>query len=78
VCTLMDNYEAKSMVISKQYSVKDIQGSKQQAMLLGVAFTIMLDLLIKYSDFLTVDSTDHHNSLNFLNITFMVRSDEFC
>ncbi|CAG8812646.1 4738_t:CDS:1, partial [Racocetra fulgida] len=63
-------------VISKQYSVKDAQDPKDQAVLLGVAFTIMPTLLTKYPDFLFVDSTGRRNSLNFLNTAFMVRSNE--
>ncbi|KAF0363971.1 hypothetical protein F8M41_013910 [Gigaspora margarita] len=71
VCSIMDNYEAEGTVISKQYGVKDAQDSKEQAMLLGIASTIMPVLLTKYLDFLAVDSTGRRNSLNFPNTAFM-------
>jgi len=72
----MDTYEAEGTVISKQYGVKDAQNSKDQAVLLGIASTIMPQLLTKYPDFLAVDSTGRRNGLNFPNTAFMVRSDE--
>ncbi|RIB17636.1 hypothetical protein C2G38_2037571 [Gigaspora rosea] len=49
---------------------------KKQAVLLGIASTIMPVFLNKYSDFLAIDSTGRRNSLNFPNTAFMVRSDE--
>ncbi|CAG8726094.1 16773_t:CDS:2, partial [Cetraspora pellucida] len=70
--------KAEKTVISKQYSVKNTQDSKEQAVLLGIVSTIMLVFLTKYPDFLTLDSTSCHNSLNFSNTAFMVRSDEPC
>lgn len=72
----MDTYEAEGVIISKQYGIKDAQNSKDQAVLLGVASTIMPKLLYKYPDFLALDSTSRRNSLNFSNTVFMVRSDE--
>ncbi|RIB05330.1 hypothetical protein C2G38_2219907 [Gigaspora rosea] len=72
----MDDYKAKGTVIAKQYGVKDTQDPKEQAVLLGVASTIMPVLLTKYPDLLALDSTSCRNSLNFLNTAFMVRSDE--
>ncbi|RIB19798.1 hypothetical protein C2G38_2035773 [Gigaspora rosea] len=76
ICSIMDDYEAEGTVIAKQYGVKDTQDPKEQAMLLGVASTIMPVLLTKYLDLLALDSTGRHNSLNFPNTAFMVRSDE--
>ncbi|CAG8461465.1 9879_t:CDS:10 [Dentiscutata heterogama] len=76
VCTIMDTHEFKGTVISKQYGVKDAQDPKEQAVLLGIASTIMPTLLTKYPDFLALDSTGRRNSLNFPNTAFMVRSDE--
>ncbi|CAG8509683.1 13176_t:CDS:2, partial [Racocetra fulgida] len=76
VCSLMDKYEIEGTIISKQYGVKGAQDPKEQAVLLGVASTIMPILLNKYPDFLAVDSTGRRNSLNFLNTAFMVRSNE--
>ena len=72
----MDTHESKGTVIAKQYGVKDAQDSKDQAVLLGIASTIMPTLLTKYPDFLALDSTGRRNSLNFPNTAFMVRSDE--
>ncbi|KAF0493072.1 hypothetical protein F8M41_021443 [Gigaspora margarita] len=77
VCTIMDAHESKNTVISKQYSIKNAQDPKEQAVLLGIASTIMLTLLTKYSDFLAIDFTGYRNSLNFSNTAFMVRSDKF-
>ncbi|RIB30177.1 hypothetical protein C2G38_2027068 [Gigaspora rosea] len=76
VCSLMDDYKAEGTVILKQYGIKDTQDPKKQAVLLGIASTIMPALLTKYPDFLAIDSTGCHNSLNFPNTAFMVRSDE--
>ncbi|RIB13747.1 hypothetical protein C2G38_2040712 [Gigaspora rosea] len=76
VCTIMDAHESENTVISKQYGVKDAQNAKEQAVLLGIASTIMPALLTKYPDFLGIDSTGCHNSLNFPNTAFMVRSNE--
>ncbi|CAG8505766.1 3692_t:CDS:2 [Racocetra persica] len=76
VCSIIDKYEGESTVISKQYSIKNAQDPKEQAVLLGIASTIILVLLTKYPDLLAVDSTGHCNSLNFSNTVFMVRSDE--
>ncbi|CAG8536728.1 2900_t:CDS:2, partial [Dentiscutata heterogama] len=70
--------KAAGTVISKQYGTKNTQDPKEQAVLLGIASTIMPVLLTKYPDFLAVDSTGHRNCLNFLNTAFMVRSDEPC
>ncbi|CAG8779824.1 391_t:CDS:2, partial [Racocetra persica] len=78
ICSLIDNYKVKGTVISKQYSVIDIQDSKEQAVLLGVVSTIVLVLLTKYPDFLEIDSTGHHNGLNFPNIVFMIRLNKLC
>ncbi|KAF0519129.1 hypothetical protein F8M41_016647 [Gigaspora margarita] len=72
----MDDYKTKGTAISKQYGVKDAQDPKKQAVLLGIASTIMLVLLNKYPDFLAIDSTGCRNSLNFSNTAFMVRSNE--
>jgi len=72
----MNTYENEGTAISKQYGIKDADESKDQAVLLGVASTIMPELLYKYPDFLSVDSTSHHNGLNFSNTAFMVRSNE--
>ncbi|KAF0508129.1 hypothetical protein F8M41_018831 [Gigaspora margarita] len=76
VRSIMDNYEAEGVVISKQYGTKNAQDPKEQAVLLGIAFTIMPALLTKYPDLLAVDSTGRRNSLNFPNTAFIVRSDE--
>ncbi|CAG8795475.1 4523_t:CDS:1, partial [Racocetra fulgida] len=57
ICSLIDKYEIEGIVISKQYSVKNAQDPKEQAVLLGVASTILPILLTKYLDFLAVDST---------------------
>ncbi|KAF0532588.1 hypothetical protein F8M41_011091 [Gigaspora margarita] len=76
VCSLIDDYEAEGTVISKQYGIKDTQDPKKQAVLLGIASTIMPALLTKYPDFLVIGSTSCRNSLNFSNTAFMVRSDE--
>ena len=72
----MNTYENEGTAISKQYGIKDADESKDQAVLLGVASTIMPELLYKYPDFLSVDFTSHRNGLNFPNTTFMVRSNE--
>ncbi|RIB20034.1 hypothetical protein C2G38_2180343 [Gigaspora rosea] len=76
VCTLMDKFEVEGTVISKRYGVKDAEDSKKQAVLLGVASTIMPILLTKYPDLLAIDSTGRRNTLNFSNTAFMVRSNE--
>ncbi|CAG8672888.1 1920_t:CDS:2, partial [Ambispora gerdemannii] len=76
VCSIMNTYEKERIVISKQYGIKDADNSKDQAVLLGIASTIMLELLSKYPDFLAVDSTNRRNSLNFPNTAFMIRLDE--
>ncbi|KAG9305163.1 hypothetical protein G9A89_010671 [Geosiphon pyriformis] len=68
--------KAEDVVISKQYEIKDAQNSKNQAVLLGVASKVISKLLYKYSDFLFLDFINCHNSLNFSNTVFMVRSDE--
>ncbi|RIB18925.1 hypothetical protein C2G38_2036498 [Gigaspora rosea] len=52
VSSLMDTYEAEGVAISNQYSIKNAQDPKEQAVLLGIASTIMLTLLTKYSDLL--------------------------
>ncbi|CAG8568436.1 2474_t:CDS:2, partial [Racocetra fulgida] len=57
---LMDTYEAEGVAILKQYGIKNTQDPKEQAVLLGIASTIMPTLLTKYSDLLAVDSTGHH------------------
>lgn len=72
----MNTYGDEGTAISKQYGIKDANESKDQAVLLGVASTIMSELLYKYPDFLAVDSTSRRNGLNFPNTAFMVRSDE--
>lgn len=72
----MDTYEIEGVVISKQFGIKDSKDPKEQAVLLGITSTIMPKLLTKYPDLFVVDSTGHHNCLNFLNTAFMVRSDE--
>jgi hypothetical protein len=72
----MDIYEAQGTAISKQYGIKEAQDSQDQAVLLGIASTIMPELLCKYPDLLAIDSTGRRNGLNFPNTTFMVRSDE--
>ena len=72
----MNTYENEGTAISKQYGIKDADESKDQAVLLGVASTIMPELLYKYSDFVSVDSTSRRNSLIFSNTAFMVRSNE--
>ncbi|RIB07441.1 hypothetical protein C2G38_2214449 [Gigaspora rosea] len=61
VCSIMDPHESEGTVISKQYGVKDTQDPKEQAVLLGIASTIMPTLLTKYPDFLAVDSTGRRN-----------------
>ncbi|CAG8646864.1 1218_t:CDS:2, partial [Dentiscutata heterogama] len=71
-----NTYETEGVIISKQYGIKNSQDPKEQAVLLGIASSIMPMLLTKYSDLLVVDSTGHHNCLNFLNTAFMIRSDE--
>ncbi|CAG8544888.1 12250_t:CDS:2, partial [Ambispora gerdemannii] len=76
VCSIMDTYEKEHVVISKQYGIKDADNSKDQAVLLGIASTIMPELLSKYPDFLAVNSTSRRNDLNFPNTAFMIRSDE--
>ncbi|KAF0411274.1 hypothetical protein F8M41_008209 [Gigaspora margarita] len=72
----MDKFEVEGTVILKRYGVKDAEDPKKQAVLLGVASTIMPILLTKYPDLLAIDSTGCHNSLNFPNTAFMVRSNE--
>ncbi|CAG8696224.1 13649_t:CDS:2, partial [Dentiscutata heterogama] len=72
----MDDYEAECTIISKQYGVKDAQNLKEQVVLLGIISTVMPILLTKYPDLLALDSTGCHNSLNFPNTAFMVRSDK--
>jgi len=72
----MNTYENEGTTISKQYGIKDADKSKDQAVVLGVASTIMPKLLYKYPDFLSVNSTSRHNGLNFPNTAFMVRSNE--
>ena len=72
----MNTYENEGTAISKQYEIKDADESKDQTVLLGVALTIMPELLYKYPDFLSVDSTSRRNGLNFPNTAFMVRSNE--
>ncbi|CAG8586038.1 19857_t:CDS:2, partial [Racocetra persica] len=57
VCSIMDKYKGEGTVISKQYGIKNAQDPKEQAILLGIASTIMLALLTKYLDLLAVDST---------------------
>ncbi|RIB01586.1 hypothetical protein C2G38_2230372 [Gigaspora rosea] len=76
VRSIMDNYKAKGVVISKQYGTKNAQDPKEQAVLFGTASMIMPALLTKYPDLLAVDYTGRHNSLNFPNTAFMVRTDE--
>ncbi|CAG8721874.1 6559_t:CDS:1, partial [Dentiscutata heterogama] len=78
ICSIIDDYEAEGTIISKQYGVKNTQNPKKQAVLLGITSTVMPILLTKYLDLLALDSTGHHNSLNFPNTAFMVRSDEPC
>ena len=72
----MNTYENEGTAISKQYGIKDADESKDQAVLLGVASTIMPELLYKYPDILSVDSTSRRNGLNFPNTTFIVRSNK--
>ncbi|RIB13245.1 hypothetical protein C2G38_2198395 [Gigaspora rosea] len=73
----VSEYEkSESTTILKQYGVKDAQDPKKQAVILGIASTIMPTLLTKYPDFLAMDSTGRRNSLNFPNTAFMIRSDE--
>ncbi|CAG8766308.1 6218_t:CDS:2, partial [Racocetra persica] len=67
---------AESVAISKQYGIKNMQDSKEQAVLLGIVSTIMPMLLTKYLDLFAIDSTGSHNCLNFLNTAFIVRSDK--
>jgi len=72
----MNSLEDKGTAISKQYGIKNADESKDQAVLLGVASTILPELLCKYPDFLALDSTSRRNGLNFPNTAFMVRSNE--
>src|SRR4051812_13661817 len=72
----MDMYETEDVIISKQYGIKESQNPQDQAVLLGIAFIIMPELLHKYPDLLVIDSTSRHNGLGFPNTAFMVRSDE--
>src|SRR2546421_10984862 len=61
ICSIMDTYEAEGTAISKQYGIKGAPNSKDQAVLLGIASTIMPKLLDKYPDFLALDSTSRRN-----------------
>ncbi|KAG9289616.1 hypothetical protein G9A89_014351 [Geosiphon pyriformis] len=50
VRSLMDTYEAEGVVISKQYGIKDAQNSKDQAVLLGVASTVIRRNSLNFSN----------------------------
>ncbi|KAF0459944.1 hypothetical protein F8M41_000640 [Gigaspora margarita] len=48
VSSIMDTHESEGTIISKQYGIKDTQDPKEQAVLLGIASTIMPTLLTKF------------------------------
>ncbi|RIB30955.1 hypothetical protein C2G38_2151045 [Gigaspora rosea] len=69
-------HHPSALEFEKQFGIKDSKDPKEQAVLLGIASTIMPKLLTKYPDLFAVDSTSHHNCLKFPNTAFIVRSDE--
>ncbi|CAG8697471.1 2625_t:CDS:2, partial [Racocetra persica] len=66
ISSLMNTYKAKDIIISKQYGIKNVQDPKEQAVLLGIASSIMPILLTKYSDLLVEEFNER--KVTILNI----------